>query len=67
MSVLGPADKFPQDENKTKRAHMAVGYSHVILVTLLLLEICNRTLRCLVKIQHIDVLGISSPKEQGLE
>jgi len=32
-SILGPTDKLPQDENKTKRAHMVVGYSHVILVT----------------------------------
>jgi len=26
-------DKVPQDENKTKRTHMAIAYSHVILVT----------------------------------
>jgi len=31
-SILGPADELPQDENKTKRAHTVVGYSHVILV-----------------------------------
>ena len=32
VSILGPTNKVPQDENKTKRIHMAVGYSHVILV-----------------------------------
>jgi len=32
VSILGPADKVPQDENKTKRTHMAIAYSHVILV-----------------------------------
>ena len=66
-SILGPADKVPQDENITKRTHMVIAYSHVILVTPLLLEIHDRTLRCLVKIQHIDVLGVSSPEEEGLK
>ena len=46
---------------------MAIAYSHVILVTPLLLEIHDRTLRCFVKIQHIDVLGVSFPEEEGLE
>jgi len=31
-SVLGPVDKVPQDENKTKRTHTVIAYSHVILV-----------------------------------
>jgi len=31
-SILGPADKVPQDENKTKRTHTAIAYSRVILV-----------------------------------
>jgi len=33
-SILGPVDKVPQDENRTKRGHMAIAYSHVILVML---------------------------------
>jgi len=33
LSVLDPTDKIPQDENKTKRTHMAIAYSHVILVS----------------------------------
>jgi len=60
-------DKVPQDENKTKKNHMVIIYSHVILITSLLLEICNRALRCLVKIQCLNVLGVSSPEEKGLE
>jgi len=41
-SILGPTGKLPQDENKTKRAHMAIAYSHVILVIchLSMLVIC---------------------------
>jgi len=31
-SILGPVNKVPQDENKTKRTHMAIACSHVILV-----------------------------------
>jgi len=46
---------------------MACAYSRVILVTPLLLEIQDETLRCLVEIQHIDVLGVSFPEEEGLE
>jgi len=65
-SILDPADKIPQDENKP-RAHTAIAYSCVILVTTLLLDILDKTLRCLVKIQHIDVLGVSFPEEEGLE
>ena len=34
VSILGPVDKVPQDENKTKRTHMVIAYSHVILVTI---------------------------------
>jgi len=32
VSVLGPTDMVPQDENKTKRTDTAIAYSHVILV-----------------------------------
>jgi len=39
----------------------------VILVTPLLLEICNRSWRSLVKVKHINVLGVSPPEEKGLE
>ena len=49
------------------RAHTAIVYSCVILVTPLLLEILDKTLRCLVKIQHIDVLGVPFPEEEWLE
>jgi len=30
--ILGPAVKVPQDENKTKRTHTVIAYSHVVLV-----------------------------------
>jgi len=49
------------------RAHTACAHSRVILVTPLLLEIQDKTLGCLVKIQHVDVLGVSFPEEEGLE
>ena len=49
------------------RAHTACAHSRVILVTPLLLEIQDKTLGCLVEIQHIDVLGVSFPEEEGLE
>jgi len=39
----------------------------VILVTPLLLEILDETLLCLVKIQHVDVLGVPFPEEERLE
>ena len=66
LSVLDPMDKVPQDENKTKSSH---GNCLFLCDSCppLLLEILDKTLRCLVKIQHVNVLGVPFPEEEWLE